>query len=180
MTAEELLAMPDDGVERELIRGELRERPMTLRNPRHSEIVIRVGHLLSLWLDQQPVPRGRVAGGEAGFRLSRNPDTFVGVDVAYVSAHTVGDPSRKPALYEGPPVLAVEVLSPSDTFKDIDEKIDLYLHAGAVVWIVNPYLDAVSVHRKGQPPRSLNKDEELSGDPELPGFRVRVGEIFEF
>ena len=33
MTAEELLALPDDGIDRELIRGELRENPMTTRCP---------------------------------------------------------------------------------------------------------------------------------------------------
>ena len=31
MTVEEFLALPDDGVDRVLIRGELRERPMTTR-----------------------------------------------------------------------------------------------------------------------------------------------------
>jgi Uma2 family endonuclease len=181
MTAEEFLAMPDDGVDRELVRGELRERPIKLRNPRHSEIVGRVAHLLSLWIDQQPKPRGRVAAGEAGFRLSRNPATFVGVDVAYVSAQTVGDPSGKPAFYEGAPVLAVEVMSASDKMEEIAEKVDLYLEAGtAVVWVLNPYFRDITVHRRGQPSRSLDASDELSGDPELPGFRVRVGDIFDF
>ena len=53
MTTEELLAMPDDGVERWLIRGELREKrppeggpPMTVRNRYHSRVLMFVGHVL--------------------------------------------------------------------------------------------------------------------------------------
>jgi Uma2 family endonuclease len=132
------------------------------------------------WLDRQPKPRGRITGGEAGFRLSRNPDTFVGIDVAYAPAEIVTPHSPKWAFYDGAPVLAVEILSPSDKIEEIAEKVDLYLQAGTVVWVVNPYFRSVSVHRPGQPPRTLNVDEELSGDPELPGFRVPVGEIFDF
>src|SRR5215217_3565139 len=86
MTTEEMLALPQNGVERELVAGHLRERPVTRRNHGHSRATIRVGSLLERWLEQQPEPRGEVVGGEAGFRLRRNPDTSVGIDIAYVSA----------------------------------------------------------------------------------------------
>jgi hypothetical protein len=46
MNTDELLALPEDGVERELIRGQLREKPMTRRNPQHSEAVMKLGYLL--------------------------------------------------------------------------------------------------------------------------------------
>src|SRR3989442_15827035 len=86
MTTEELLALPDDGVERWLIRGKLwekRENGMTVRNRLHSRIVMRIGQLLGDWVDKQPPPRGDVLGGEAGCRLRRDPDTTVGIDVVY-------------------------------------------------------------------------------------------------
>src|SRR4051812_32491393 len=112
MTAEELMALPDDGVERELIRGELREKPMTRRNPMHSEVEANIAHLLKHWLDQQPQPRGKVHSGEAAFRLRREPETFVGIDVAYASAELVAKTDKRKAFYDGQPVLAVEILSP--------------------------------------------------------------------
>src|SRR5437899_2012575 len=86
MTTEELLAMPDDGVERWLIRGELWEKKMTVRNRVHSRIMASVSYLLLAWLEQQPGPHGQVLCGEAGCRLRRNPDSTVGVDVVYISA----------------------------------------------------------------------------------------------
>src|SRR2546423_3479603 len=87
-TTEELLALPEDGIERDLIRGQLRELGMTRRNRRHSETEPSVVAVLKEWLKRQPEPRGTVLSGEAGFRLRRDPDTTVGIDVAYISAET--------------------------------------------------------------------------------------------
>src|SRR4051812_6700167 len=89
MTTEELLALPRDNVDRWLIRGQLREKEMTVRNRWHSRIMARIVQLLLNWLDQQPEPRGQILCGEAGVRLRRDPDTAVGIDVVYISASTV-------------------------------------------------------------------------------------------
>src|SRR4051794_18072242 len=86
LTTEELLAMPDDGVTRELIKGELRESDMTTRGRPHCRVEVRLSAILFAWLDRQPSPRGQVYAGELRVRLRRNPDTFVGIDLAYVSA----------------------------------------------------------------------------------------------
>src|SRR5207245_2593242 len=72
-TTEELLALPEDGVERELIQGQLREKPMTKRNPTHSGVTVNVAHALKQWLVKQPIPRGRALAGEAGVRIRTNP-----------------------------------------------------------------------------------------------------------
>jgi hypothetical protein len=112
-TAEMLMEMPDDGVERDIINGRLVERrsrpgepPMTRRNPDHSETEINIGHLLRLWSDALPKPRGKVFGGEVGFRLKKDPEVFVGIDVAYVSAEMVARRDRGLKFYDEPPVLA--------------------------------------------------------------------------
>src|SRR4051812_6386351 len=178
MTTEEMLALPEDGLDRELIRGQLREKPMTRRNRRHCRTESRTVTILEIWLEPQPEPRGEVVSGEAGFRLSRDPDSTVGIDVAYVSAEVA---SREPdaAYFEGPPVLAVEILSPSDTQEDIDEKVELYLETGvALVWVVNPRFRTVTVYRKGADPVMFSGTQELTAEPHLPGFRVPVSRLF--
>ncbi len=179
ITAEQLMALPDDGVRREIIQGELRETPMTRRNWKHSGVEANISKLLGNWLDQQPEPRGRINSGEAGFRLRREPEVFVGIDVAYASAELVAATSRKQSFYDGPPVLAVEILSPSDTHEEVVEKIGLYLEVGSIVWEVDPDIRRVTVHRPGQPPQMFNETQELSGEPYLPGFRVPLARIFE-
>jgi len=85
MTTEELLAIPEDGTDRWLIAGELRERPMTKRNRFHSRTMARVTRFLDSWLDDQPEPRGQVLVGEAGVILGHDPDTTVDIDVTYIS-----------------------------------------------------------------------------------------------
>lgn len=180
MTTEELLALPDEGMERWLIAGELRERPMTVRNRFHSRAMTRVAKFLDNWLDEQPLPRGQVLGGEVGVRLRRDPDTTVGVDVVYVSADVVVRQTDETTLIDGVPTLAVEILSPNDTIEEIHEKITVCQSAGVpLVWVVHPYDRTVTVYRPDTEPDPLNFREELSGEPQLPGFRVPVARLFE-
>ncbi len=180
MTAEELVALPDDGMERWLIAGELKERPMTVRNRFHSRAMICVGTELELWRRQQPPPRGQVLGGEAGVRLSRDPETMVGIDVVYVSADVIVRQTQETTLIDGVPTLTVEILSPKDTIEEIHEKVMVYQSAGVpLVWVVNPYDRIVMVHRPDAEPESFNIHQELSGEPHLPGFRVPVARLFE-
>jgi Uma2 family endonuclease len=180
MTTEELLALPENGTERWLIDGELRERPTTIRNRFHSRVLIRVGQALANWLDQQPEPRGQVLGGEAGVRLMRDPDTTVGIDVVYVSPEVAVQQSDDTTLIDGVPTLAVEILSPNDTVEESEAKLTTYRRARVpLVWIINPYHRTVTVHCPDDEPVLFNVRQELSGEPHLPGFRVPVSRLFE-
>ncbi len=179
MSTDELFALPEDGVDRELIRGELREKPMTKRNRKHSRAEGRLALLLGKWLEQQPEPRGEILDGEAGFRIRRDPDTSVGIDLAYISAELSAATPEEAVYVDGVPVLAVEILSPSDTQEAILDKVREYLDVGvAQVWLVEPEFRTVTVYRAGAEPQLFNVQHDLSGDPELPGFRVKVAEIF--
>ena len=178
MTSEELLALPDDGIERELIREQLREREMTRRNRRHSRTTARLARFLDEWLDQEAV-RGEVLVGDAAFCLAHNPESTVGIDLAYISEELSKKAPDDTFLIDGTPVLAAEILSPSDTHEDVVEKVQLYLEVGvAVVWIIDPDLRNVTVYRPGKDAMLFAASQELVGDPELPGFRVRVADIF--
>jgi Uma2 family endonuclease len=179
LTGEDLVTMPDDGIERDIIRGQLRERPMTRRNRRHSRTTANLARLLGLWLQNQPPLRGELLCGDAAFRLKADPETTVGIDVAYISQERSAQTADAAFLIEGPPVLAVEVLSPNDAHQDIVDKIALYLETGvAVVWIADPELRTVTVHRNDSEPVLYSASQELRGDPELPGFRVKVADLF--
>ncbi len=188
MTTEELLALPDDGIERWLINGVLHEKypeiiegqPMTVRNRFHSRCLINVGTELKSWLRQQSPPRGDVLGGEAGMRLRRDPELTVGIDVVYVSHEVMLQQTDSTKLIDGIPVLAVEILSPSDTIDEINEKIKIYLESGVqLVWIVDPYQRTVTVYSRGDKPRLFNVDDELTAEPFLPGFRTPVARFFD-
>jgi len=186
LTTEDLLAMPDGGVRRWLIRGQLREerpgrgeKPTTVRNRWHSRIMARVARFLDSWLDQQPSPRGSVLCGEVGVRLRREPETVVGVDVVYISAELAAQEPEDTSLVDGVPTLAVEILSPSTTQIQIDEKLAIYLGAGVgLVWLIDPHDRTVLIYQAGEEPQLVNVRQELTGEPQLPGFRVPVAQIF--
>lgn len=187
-TTEELLAMPDDGVERWIIRGELREKPsefpeavMTMRNRHHSEAMSFITATIVNWLRQQGMPRGSVYSGEAGVRLRTPVETAVGVDVAYASPDVVASQADdETTLLDGTPSLVVEILSPSDTQDEIEEKIDTYLDAGVpIVWTVNPRRRTVTIHGPNREPELFNRKARLPEHPAMPGFAPTVAELFE-
>jgi Uma2 family endonuclease len=183
MTAEEFLALPDDGVERWLIRGELREKrdtDMTMRNKVHSITEGHVTGLLWMWLRGQSEPRGAVVCGEAGFLLRRTPATITaGVDVAVITAEQADVKAPDTALAEGPPLLIAEILSPYDKTEEVVERVEEYLTCGVPqVWVLNPYFKTITIHRPGQDPAALDATDTITGDPELPGFSAPVADFF--
>lgn len=180
MTTEEFLALPtDDGMERMLIRGEVWEKPMTRRNKFHSRLESLIAQLLRNWNDSRPAPRGDVYSGEAGVRLTQDPDSTFGIDVVYLSAERLAEQTDETTLLVGPPTLAVEILSPSDRIEEIQAKLDEYLASGVpVVWVVDPHFKAVTVYRPGKGPETLHGEALLEDEAHLPGFRVAVRELF--
>jgi len=188
LTTADLLAMPDDGMERWLIKGELREKypdfekgtPMTVRNRFHCATTAFISTQLNIWSSTQPKPRGLVCDGEAGVVLGGASESTVGVDVVYISPEVRAAQSNDSTVIEGVPVLAVEVLSPTDTTKLVHEKISEFLNAGvALVWIVDPYQQTVTVYQRTAKPRMYNTDEVITAEPHLPGFRVPVINFFD-
>ncbi len=181
MTSAEFEALPEvEGVERWLIRGQLREEMMTVRNRWHSQIMAQIVYLLKMWKETHAEARGIVVVGEAGFRLSNDPSTIVGVDVAYVDAEVVKKNSPDTTLFDGAPVLAVEILSPSDRAEIVDEKIEEYLRNGTkIVWVVNPHFSTITVYRSDTDPEMFNRRATITAEPYLPGFAAAVSKIFE-
>ncbi len=180
MTAEEFDSLPEDeGVERWIINGLLYERPMTRRSFPHSRTEAKIAYLLQLWLNQQPTPPGLVLSGEAGFCLRREPPTNVVIDLAYVTNEQIAATSPNASIIEVAPLLAVEILSPSDQSDDVLDKIEEYLRSGVLlVWRVEPRVSLITVFRPDAAPQLFNIHDELTAEPHLPGFRVAVAEIF--
>ena len=179
MTTEQLLAFPEDGIDRELIGGRLWEERMTRRNRRHTRTTTKIAGALERWLDAQPEPRGEILTGEAGFRIRRDPDTTVGIDVAYITIETARANPDDAFLIEGVPELAVEILSPSDTHEAISLKVQSYLDAEVpLIWVVDPTFRTVTVYNTDAEPVLFNATQVLEGGPRLPGFRVAVAELF--
>jgi len=122
---------------------------------------------------------GQVFCAETGFLLARDPDTVRAPDIAFVHKDRLSTGAVEETFWPGAPDLAVEVVSPGDTIREIDEKAKAWLAAGAsLVWVVNPAWRNVTVYRSPTDIKTLSEDAELTGEDVVPGFRCRVADIF--
>jgi Uma2 family endonuclease len=145
---------------------------------RHGWVVAAVAGILRAHVKRHRL--GVVFAGDSGFVLAREPDTVRGPDVAFVSKERFDRSGETTKAFEGAPDLAVEVLSPSNTPAAVHAKVADYLAAGtSCVWVVDPEAQTVTVYASLLGPHRLGEAETLEGDDVVPGFRVRVGEIFE-
>jgi Uma2 family endonuclease len=175
MTAEEFCQMPDDGQLSELIRGKI--VPMNMPSPRHGQVCLAVGSILLGFV--KPRNLGSVACNDSGIITERSPDTVRGADVCFYSHARVPD-RRLPATYPAvAPDLVVEVLSPSDRWSEVLTKIGEYMTAGVrVVVVLDPEDETAELFYPDRRRSKLSVDEDLSLPDVLPGFVVKVRELF--
>ena len=122
---------------------------------------------------------GEVFGPDTGFKLAESPDTVRAPDIAFVSKLRIPPGGIPEKFWPGAPDLAVEVVSPSDTLYELDEKIDEYLSTGVrAVWVVNPKNRTVTVYSSQTSPRILKENDALDGGEVLPGFHYKVSKLF--
>lgn len=153
----------------EYIGGEPIEVPS---NPFVSEIASRINYWITHYLMQNDI--GHITGEAGGYMVAGER---YAPDVAYISK------AQQPELPQRgynpiPPDLAVEVLSPSNEPDDMQIKINNYLLAGTVVWLVNPAKKHVTVFSPGRPAQRINVQGTLDGGDILPGFALAVKDIF--
>jgi len=168
----ERFVMQPENVERsfELIAGEVVE---VVSNGKSSAIGAYIGGVLAVFARQNKL--GFVTGADGGYKIAG--ERYI-PDCAFVSKTKQAKPNSE-AYNSIPPDLAVEVLSPSNTSDEIAIKVDNYLRAGVVVWVVNPDAQRVTVHRPDAPPKTYGINETLDGGTVLPGFTLSVRDIFE-
>jgi Uma2 family endonuclease len=120
-----------------------------------------------------------VVVGDVGFRLTTDPDTVRAPDVAFIRIERLLEVGSPRGYWSGAPDLVVEVVSPSDLYTEVDEKVAEWLEYGAqVVLVVNPRRRSVAEHRPSRPVRVLTEDDVLDGGEVIPGWSVRVGDLF--
>jgi Uma2 family endonuclease len=175
LTAEDLLRMPDDGLRYELVRGQLLTMPPA--GNVHGNRTMRLGWRLAQHVESNDL--GVVYAAETGFKLTSNPDTVRGADIAFVSKTRLEEVGDVEGYWPGAPDLAVEVISPSDTYTEVEEKVAEYLQAGAkAVWVVNPRRCTITVYRSLTDITIVTEQDRLEGGDVIPGFRCHVSDVF--
>jgi Uma2 family endonuclease len=154
----------------ELINGEIVEKVASF-SP--SKLAMRIGHLLAKHLDLNDI--GYLTGADGSYILSDDYEFMP--DVGYISkARLPQEPERE---VHGPPDLAVEVKSPTDSKRALRQKAEDYLRFGTkMVWLVFPDEQQIEVYEPGQDVQEFGIGDTLSGGEVLPGFSLPVRDIF--
>jgi Uma2 family endonuclease len=172
-TANELFEMPYDGFRYELVKGELRK--MSPSGGEHGAVVWNLSSLLAPHVNNL----GQGFGAETGFKIASDPDTVRAAGIAFVRRERIPETGIPKNFWPLAPDLVVEVVSPGDTYNEVEEKVEEWLAAGVrAVWVCNPNRRGVSVYRSMTDVTRLSEGDELDGGEVVPGFRCKVSEIF--
>lgn len=167
---EAFVRLPENADRRfEYIGGEIHE---VVSNNYSSQVAAAILILIGVFVRGND--SGYLTGADGGYTVAG--ERYM-PDVAYISKARQPQPSHE--TYNSlAPDLAVEVLSPSDTRAQMRIKVANYLHAGTLLWLVDPETKQVEVYEPGKPVRIVAHNGTLTGSTVLPGFTLTVSEIF--
>ena len=174
-TEAELEARPEDGYIHEVVNGELVMSPKN--NWQHGDICAQLLTALRSFADQHKL--GAVWDSSTGFWMEnlncRAPD------ISFLAkARLRGLKRREARFFQGAPDLAVEILSPSNTRRDVDERLRDYFSSGAkLAWVIDPERELVEICHSPTERRLLGPGGSLDGEDLLPGFQYPVAELFK-
>jgi len=121
-----------------------------------------------------------VFGDGAGFELVKLPRTVRVPDVSFVRAERLPAGGIGRGLLKMAPDLVVEVLSPSESASELEEKLDDYRAAGTpMIWVIDPERRTVTIVSGDAPVRWLRVHDTLAGGDVIPGFSCLTAELFE-
>ena len=177
MTANELLLMPNvDACRYELLDGEL--IAMAPSGSEHSAIGLDFGAELQQFVKANDL--GRVFGADCGFIISADPDTVLSPDVSFVRKERIPADGLPKGFFPGPPDIAVEVISPSDNYTDVERKAAQLLDAGTLLVVLIYPRTRTVVKRPAQGAATrLTESDTLTLDEALPRFSLPVSDIFD-
>lgn len=173
ITADELLAMPERDCRYELVKGELITLP--IEGAMHGSVVSNVVVGIGSFVETHDLGEVFI---RTGFILATDPDTVRGPDVSFVSKARLSD-DMSDGYFTIAPDLAVEVVSPNDTYTEVVEKVAEYLAAGTrLVVLVDPLNREITKHPAQGNITRLGECDTLALDDIMPGFECAAAEIF--
>ena len=122
---------------------------------------------------------GIVCGSSAGYRL---PNSAIrGPDASWTRRErlTAFDDEQLEKFGHFCPDFVAEIMSPSDTLAELQDKMAEYIANGAQLgWLIDPFEARVYVYRPRHAVECLENPTTINGDPVLSGFVFNVAEIW--
>lgn len=173
-TDEEFMALPDNGDRYERVNGQI--KILKRAGMDHGYLAALIGSYLGKCSFDRKL--GVICNSSTAFKMEsgnlRSPD------VSFVSKDRLKGLKKLPkGFFKGAPDLAVEIISPGNTFNEIHQKIVEYFESSSrLVWVINPDEETVLVYRGTTLDRLLKKTDFLDGEEVIEGFRLAIAELF--
>lgn len=123
--------------------------------------------------------KGKTFDSSTGFSLPKGSDRSP--DAAWISLTKweLLTPEQRKGFLPLCPEFLIELLSPSDSWKQGQVKMEEYMDNGCLLgWLIDPKSKRVAIYRQGQPIEILNAPKILSGENVLPNFVLEIGAMF--
>jgi Uma2 family endonuclease len=176
LTADEFFDLNLLDEKTELVDGELLR--MSPAGAEHGVIALRIGAWLLAFVEEREL--GAVCAAETGFLVHRDPDTVRAPDAAFISRERMGEGRPPKKFWPLAPDLAVEVVSPSETAEQVQDRVRQWFAAGSrAVWMLYPGNATVHAYSSPSAVRILQRGDLLTADDDLlPGFSRPVSDLF--
>lgn len=153
----------------EFIGGEIVE---VVSNSKSSNTGLLIGSFITVHVHNHDL--GHTTGADGGYQVG---DERYIPDMGFISKARM--PELENASYISiAPDLALEVISPTDTTRQITAKVANYLAAQTTVWLVYPHDEEIEIYAPAQAMVKLTKDDELDGGTILPDFKLSLQTVF--
>lgn len=161
------------GILCELVDGVLVEKPMGYFE---SRIAARIIYLLEHYLEGNPIG---IIAGESGPMITI-PGQVRMPDVSFVLGKRLTvEMLKQQKVLQLAPDLVVEVLSETNTKREMDRKLREYFEAGVqLVWYIDPETESAQAFRSPEDFDTISGDQCLLGGDLLPGFSARLSDVF--
>lgn len=142
-------------------------------NSKSSNLGLLIGSFVTVFVHTNAL--GHTTGSDGGYEVG---DERYIPDMGFISKARM--PKLESAAYlSKAPDLAIEVVSPTDSSRQITIKVGNYLAAKTTVWVVYPEDEEVEIYAPNQPVQKLTKTDTLDGGSILPGFKLPLKTIFK-
>ncbi len=151
---------------------------MTPAGGGHGRIAVNVAVLLDRHVRGRTL--GRLYSAETGFVISRNPDTVRAPDAAFAKQSRSAEIIDESKFLPFAPTLAVEIISPSDSFIDVESKAQEWLNSGCeLVLLIDPKHQQIHVMRSLTHIEVLSANQSLDLSAVIPDCIITIQQIFE-
>ncbi|MCW5851838.1 MAG: Uma2 family endonuclease [Anaerolineae bacterium] len=174
LTVEDFACLSEGDSHYELAQGRLVVTGLT--GGEHGALIVEVGAALRAYVAHRQLG---VVLLRTGYCLARNPDTVRSPDVSFLRQERIPASGLPRGYIDGPPDLAVEIVSPGDRAEDIEAKVQDYLAYGTrLIWVVQPRTRTVTVYYPDGQARVLRGEDRLNGEDVVPGFTLALADLW--